>query len=106
MMPKMMPPPMPEKTGNKNEICVPANALSVPEDGGGETPPGVGDTVEFTVSGKVSRTEGGELYVTPTTINGEPVQEAPETPSEQDMDAQEEAGIMDALKNAKEGDSV
>lgn len=104
MNPQMMSEMMPEKAGGKNEICVPSGALAIPGEGGNATAPEVGDTVEFTVSGKVSRTEGGELYVTPDTINGEPVESEAETPTEQDRDAQEEADIMNALKNAKEGE--
>jgi|GEM_PF-2735804 len=47
--------------------CIPTAALAI--DG---TPPEVGDEVEYTVKGKVSRVEEGETYVQPTTINDQP----------------------------------
>ena len=57
------------------ELCVSAKSLAI-QDGGESVPPAVGDTVSFTVEGKVSRIEGGEVYVTPMTANGEPLEDA------------------------------
>lgn len=57
------------------ELCVPANALAeAGEAGGAGIAPEVGDTVEMTLQGRVSRTEGGELYIQPMTVNGQPLE--------------------------------
>lgn len=55
------------------EMCVSANSLAIGDETESATPQ-VGDEVEFTVTGKVSRAEGGNVYVTPSTINGSPVE--------------------------------
>ena len=50
--------------------------------------PEIGDTVEFTVKGRLAKTEGGEAYVTPETINGHDATlpaEAPGSEDEPDM---------------------
>jgi hypothetical protein len=54
------------------EICVPAGALAKGE-GPEAATPGVGDEVEFSGTGKVTRVEGDNVYLTPSAINGEPV---------------------------------
>lgn len=56
-----------------NELCVPAAAVAASDENGGAVPPGVGDEVEFTVRGNVTRAEGDKVYVTPTSANGEPI---------------------------------
>lgn len=57
-----------------NELCVPASAVNEYEDDSDQAVnPGPGDTVEVTISGKVSRVEGGNVYLTPETANGEPI---------------------------------
>lgn len=54
---------------------MPANALAeAGEAGGAGIAPEVGDTVEMTLQGRVSRTEGGELYIQPMTVNGQPLE--------------------------------
>lgn len=53
---------------SQKEMCVPSDVLSI--DG---TEPEVGDDVTFTVDGTVSRSENGELYITPKMINGQDV---------------------------------
>lgn len=54
------------------ELCVPANALAeAGEAGGAGIAPEVGDSVEMTLTGRVTRTEGGELYIQPETVNGQ-----------------------------------
>lgn len=58
-------------------MCVPASALAVSggemEGGAAAVSPGVGDEVEFTVRGAVTRSEGGNVYVKAAAINGEPL---------------------------------
>lgn len=62
----------------KNELCIPAAAVSVAggegEGGGAAVAPGVGDSVEAMIQGTVSRVEGGNVYVTPATANGMPIE--------------------------------
>lgn len=61
---------------NNNELCVPASAVAVPADADsqdGPTAPAAGDEVEVTVRGTVSRIEGGNVYLQPTSANGEPL---------------------------------
>lgn len=65
------------------ETCLPGELLAV--DG---VSPAEGDDVEFSVKGTVTRTEGGNVYVQPTAINGLPIPAgaAPAAePSEDDM---------------------
>lgn len=60
---------MTEKPGM--ELCVPAKSVSLEDANQNLTAPEVGDVVNFTVTGKVTRIEGGNAYITPETINGE-----------------------------------
>jgi len=71
----------PDTAGESSEKlhCLPVSALAV--DG---TTPEVGDSVEYTVKGRVSRIEGSEAYVMPETVNGEPAALAPEAGAEED----------------------
>lgn len=66
---------------HSSEQCVPLGALSI--DG---TAPAQGDEVDYTVKGKIARIEGEKAYVTPATINGEPIaaEESPSEPAEDD----------------------
>ena len=57
----------------KNEICVPASAVSLAGEGGESVAPEVGDAVSGTIEGKVARVEGGQVYVTLDSLNGEPI---------------------------------
>jgi hypothetical protein len=61
----------------RNEICVPASAVSLAGEGGESVAPEKGDAVSGTVEGKVSRSEGGKVYVTLETLNGEPLEADP-----------------------------
>lgn len=79
------------------EMCVSTDALAMPDEQEQMEPPAVGDTVSFTVEGKVSRVEGGNSYVTPEMVNGKPVAaEAGEAAPPDDMGGLTEmAGQMD-----------
>lgn len=59
---------------NANEICVPANSLAEPGEDGAAMSPGVGDEVEVSVTGRVTRAEGGNVYLQPVAVNGRPVE--------------------------------
>ena len=52
-----------------SELCVSAKTLQI--DGAS---PAVGDEVEVTIKGKVTRAEGGNVYLQPETANGQPMQ--------------------------------
>ena len=69
-------PDAPMESAEKSH-CVPAAALAI--DGAA---PEVGDEVEYTVKGRVARIEGGETYVMPETINGQPAQTEAEPAAE------------------------
>ena len=61
------------------ELCVKAGSLAMDaEDGGPGATPAVGDSVEFTATGKVSRVEGDNAYVSVESVNGEPVASMPD----------------------------
>jgi len=87
--------PAPDPMGN--EDCVPLSALNMPDESEQMTSPEVGDQVQYTVEGKVSRIEGDQAYVSRTSINGEPMAAKP-----QDMNpAQPDAGEPDADEGAR-----
>ena len=78
-----------EDSGMKGpgELCVPIKAVAVPDENESAVAPEVGDEVNFSGSAKVTRVEGGNVYLTPTEINGEKLEGAPETEEEPDADA-------------------
>lgn len=81
----------------KNEICVSGEALSVNAEAGGAVAPAIGDEVEFTGKGRVTRTEGGEVYFSVSEVNGQPVmgkEESDETGAEDAALDEEVRGMM------------
>lgn len=57
-----------------NELCVPASAVSGYDDSSDSgVAPSAGDEVEVAVKGRVSRVEGGNVYLTPESANGQPI---------------------------------
>lgn len=91
----------------RNEICVPDSALRQAGEDGGDIAPEVGDEVEVTVRGPVTRREGGNTYFTPATANGEPIQPGPDSDGDEtDLDRRgaaldrEMAGYADAGSEA------
>ena len=74
------------KAGGGVTTQVPVNALA--EDG---VPPEEGDSVSFSVEGKVQSVEGGTATVEIDSINGEPVgEEASESPEEEAAEGPED----------------
>jgi hypothetical protein len=73
------------------ELCVPLAAVTEAGEDGAGVAPGVGDTVELTVTGRVTRAENGELYVQPETANGQPLADAAGGGDEMDLEAEGEA---------------
>ena len=77
---------------SNNQVCVPTRAVEA-YDGDNDTgvSPEVGDDVEVTLKGKVSRVEGGNVYFSPTEANGQPIggqhgEEEPPPDEDADMD--------------------
>lgn len=57
-----------------SELCVPAATLTETTEAPGETvAPEMGDEVEVTIRGRVTRSEGGNVYLQPTAANGQPL---------------------------------
>lgn len=85
---------------SNNEICVADGALAADAEAGGSVAPGVGDEIDFTGRGKVTRAENGQVYFTATEINGQPVMGAaagePEAPTD-------EAALDEEVKGLQEG---
>ena len=73
------------------EDCVPVEALAMPDEGDQMQPPAVGDMVNYQVTGKISRIEGNQAYVTRKTVNGQEIHAEPDAddaggPSDGDAD--------------------
>ena len=81
-------------TMNNSEICVPAAAVAEGGEDGAQTMPEPGDEIEVTLKGKVSRAEGGNLYFTPESVNGQPMAGA-DAPAGDGMD--DEASMDSAV---------
>ncbi len=87
---------LPKDFMNANEICVPEGALATDGETGGSIAPGVGDEVDFTGRGKVTRAENGQVYIAATEINGAPIAGAPA--GEAPADGGEEAALDDEVR--------
>lgn len=73
----------------QNEICVAEGALATGTEAGGNVAPSVGDEVDFTGRGRVTRAENGQVYFEATEINGQPVMRGDKTAGGES----EEAGL-------------
>ena len=77
------------------EQCIPLAALSQPDDSDQLTQPEVGDAVDYTVTGKVTRIEGDMAYVMAEAVNGQDVKAATPTPA-----AEAETETLQSLESA------
>ena len=73
------------------EDSVPLAALAMPDEGDQMQPPVVGDVVNYQVTGKISRIEGGQAFVSKQTVNGQEIHAEPDAddaggPSDGDAD--------------------
>lgn len=68
----------------KTEICIPASVLAIPDGEASQAMPEMGEPVEFTAGGTVSRIEGDKAYIMVDTANGEPLPAMPEMDMESD----------------------
>lgn len=91
---------------DNSELCIPAAALEASSEDGQPMAPQEGDPVEFTLSGTVTRSEGGNLYVKPDSVNGQPIagegageMEEPAEEGAPDMAGEDEAMAEDMRKN-------
>jgi hypothetical protein len=84
------------------ELPVPLASLSQPDDQEQLKTPAQGDTVSLQVDATVSRIEGETAFITPTAINGKPLEEANETAQPAGLDEQE-AGLREAMGNEQAG---
>lgn len=60
------------------EDCIPTKLLAMPDEGEQMQEPAVGDKVQYSVEGKVSRIDGENAYVTKTAINGQKIEDKPQ----------------------------
>ena len=76
-------------SGTESDLPVTLDSLGV--DG---TLPKAGDSVEVTVKGTISKIVNGTAFVSPETVNGQPMPEAPNEPTDDEL--MTAAGKMDA----------
>lgn len=76
-----------EATGAAQKSCVyvDPSVLSEGEEGQSQTAPGVGDTVDFTATGKVSGMKDGHAEITVMSVNGQPIGKAGAEPGGDDQ---------------------
>lgn len=72
---------------NNSEICIPAAALNSDTEDGGSVAPQQGDPVTVSIEGKVTRIEGGNVYIMPESANGQPLEGAGEMSLDEEGEA-------------------
>jgi hypothetical protein len=87
-----------EKAPSAQELDIPADAVAIEG-----TPPEKGDEIEFTIKGRVVRSEGQNISVEPLECNGQKIDVAAEA-SESEPDEDPEASMMKAAKKADDSD--
>lgn len=80
---------------DSSEVCIPLASLSMQGEDAKTVAPDVGDPVEFTATGTVSRVEGSNAYLTLETVNGEPVDTGAEEAPETDLGADDLRGMAE-----------
>lgn len=91
-----------EPDEDDREQCVPVSALSMPDDQEQMANPEVGDVVTYQVEGKVTRVEGDEAYVQPTSINGHELESQEEEQQEPTEDEKDQAEYSDLQNMAQQ----
>lgn len=80
-----------------SEDCVSLDALSMPDEQEQMETPEVGDKVQYSVEGEITRIEGNNAYVKKAAVNGQPVEhsepDADEAGGESDNDADNMRGL-------------
>ena len=82
------------------ELCVPSTALEMGE-GADKAAPEVGDSVDFSATGRVSRVEGGHIYVDVSTVNDQPIAPMKKPEGEEEPDGDEVAQLDADVENAR-----
>lgn len=91
---------------SNNQVCVPSSAVEAgDEDTGDQVAPSIGDEVEVTLKGKVSRVEGGNVYFTPTEANGQPLGGHESEPMGEDS-GDDDASMDDFMAQAKSDEAA
>lgn len=88
----MAPPPAADQSmqpTGENVICVPVDALSLPDEGDKMTPPAEGDKVQASIEGEIVSVNGAKAYVKLSAVNGQEVKD-----EAQPDDASEEAALQ------------
>lgn len=88
-----------------SEICIPMASLSMEGEDMKSVAPVVGDPVDFTATGTVSRVEGGNAYVSLETVNGEPVA-ASEPAMPGDLGADDLRGMAEQTDQTSQDDQL
>ncbi len=55
------------------ELCLPQDVVATADDKDQKVAPEVGDEVRFDCVAKVTKVDGGNIYLSPTEVNGQPV---------------------------------
>jgi hypothetical protein len=87
----------PQDSGAMMEDCVPLDALAMPDESEQMENPAVGDKVQYTVEGTITRIEGGDAYVKKSAVNGQKIEDT-EKPA-----AAEPTDDMAALESEAKG---
>lgn len=74
------------KPMDHSEDCVSLEALAMPDESEQMENPAVGDKVQYTVEGTVTRIEGGNAYVKKRAVNGKKVEDTAEKPEGEPTD--------------------
>ena len=81
------------------EVPVPLDALTQPDDQDVMQTPAVGDSVTFVTDAVISRIGGKTAYVKARSINGKPLGETQEPPTEDEADEQEGNDLRGMAQN-------
>lgn len=85
-----------EPSMDHSEDCVSLDALAMPDENEQMENPGVGDKVQYTVEGTITRIEGDNAYVKKSAVNGQKVEDTEPSKPEPTDD-------MAALENEAKG---
>jgi hypothetical protein len=81
------------------ELCLPQDTVATANERDEKVAPEVGDEVRFDCVAKVTKVEGGNVYVSPTEVNGQPVGDENEEP-DKGPDADNEDSMRNMAQSA------
>jgi hypothetical protein len=86
------------------ELCLPQEVVATADEKDEKVAPEVGDEVRFDCVAKVTRVEGGNVYVSPTEVNGQEVGDQNEPDEEkQGPEPDSEKSMRDLAQQADSG---